>query len=42
MKSFAAQDQEVKQDDGESPDPKGDQAPQGRPGKKDLLVNMDL
>ena len=40
MKSFAAQDQKVKQDDGEDPDPKGDQAPQENPGQKDLLVNM--
>ena len=39
MKCYAAQVQEVKQDDGEDPDPKGDQAPQGRPGQKDLLVN---
>ena len=42
MKSFAAQVQEVKQGDGEDPDPKGDQVPQGRPGQKDLLVNMGL
>ena len=40
MKRFAAQLQEVKLGDGEDPDRKGDQAPQGNPGQRDLLVNM--
>ena len=41
MKPSAAQDQEVKRDDGEDPEPEGDQVPKGTQGQKDLLVNMD-
>ena len=32
MKSSAAQDQKVTQDDGEDPEPEGDRVPQGKPG----------
>ena len=42
MKNFAAQDQKVMQGDGEDPDSEGNQARQGSPGQKDLLVNMGL
>ena len=41
MKRFAAQDQKVKQDDGEGLKPEGNQVPQGDPGQKEPLVNMD-
>ena len=41
MKQFASQDQKVTLDDGENQEPEGDQAPQGDPGQRDLLVNMD-
>ena len=38
MKQFAGQDQKV---DEENRETEGDQAPQGDPGQKDRLVNMD-
>lgn len=41
MKRFAARDQKAKQDDGEGLEPEGNQVPQGDPGQKELLVNMD-
>ena len=41
MKPSAAQDQEVKRDDVEDPEPEGDQVPKGTQGQRDLLVNMD-
>jgi len=42
MKHSAAQDLKVTQDDEEDPEPAGDQVPQGDPGQRDLLANMDL
>ena len=41
MKRFAAQDQNVKQDDEEGVEPEENQVPQGDLGQKELLVNMD-
>ena len=41
MKQFAVQDQKVTLDDEENQDTEGDQAPQGDPGQRDLLVNTD-
>ena len=41
MKRFAAQDQRVTQDDGEGLETAEDQVPQGVPGRRGLLVNMD-
>ena len=41
MKSSAALDQKVAEDDGEDLEPKGDQVPQGNPVQGVLLVNMD-
>ena len=41
MKRFAAQDQKVKRDDEEGLEPEENQVPQGDPGQKELLVNMD-
>ena len=41
MKRSAAQDQKVAQDDGEDPEPEGEQVAQEDPGQRDLLVNMD-
>ena len=41
MKQFASQDQKVTLDDGENQDTEEDQAPQGDPGQRGLLVNMD-
>ena len=41
MKRFAAQDQKVKQDEGEGLEPEGNQAPLGDPGQKELPVKVD-
>ena len=41
MKQFAAQDQKGTLVDEENRETEGDQAPQGEPGQRDLLVNTD-
>ena len=41
MKHFAAQDQKGTLVDEEKRETEGDQAPQGEPGQRDLLVNTD-
>ena len=41
MKRFAAQDQKVKQDDGEGLEPEGNQVPLADLGQKEHPVNVD-